>query len=331
MSGAQRRAHIALVLAGGTIGTFASQSLDYTSYHESGTRRSASDLLAALPEASQFAEVEPVDFRRISSTALTVDDWLDLRRLVQSLISRVDGVVIAHGTNTLEETAYFLDLTLTVDKPVVFVGSIRPWSTLSSDAPLNLLRSIQVAASPDAKGQGVLLSIDERIFLARDVVKAASQGPGAFRAPISGPVGFVGIDGRIVMTRLHTRSNSEFDVSSVTDLPRVDIVISHIGADGLFIDTAVAGGAKGIVIAGAGAGRTTPLEDEAMRRAAEEGVIVCLSSRIESGFVVPTPASTGAGFVAGRDLAPWKARLLLSLALTTTEDPKAIQNMFDRA
>lgn len=322
---------VGLVLTGGTIGTIGTSTIDYSSYHETARRRSASELLQGLPEWAQFAEVEPVDFRHVSSTAFTVQDWLELLRLVRSVLPRVDGVIIAHGTNTLEETAYFLDLSLADDKPVVFVGAMRPWSTLSSDAPLNLLRSVQVAASPAAAGQGVLVSMDEKIFLARDVVKAATQGTAAFRAPGSGPVGFVDANGRVVIRRARNPQRPLFDVSSADDLPRVDIVVSHVGADGLLIEAAVAGGAKGIVSAGTGSGRPTSSEEEALKRATATGVVVCRSSRVGSGTVVPTPASTAAGFVAARDLVPWKARILLSLALTITDDPEEIQGMFDRA
>lgn len=326
-----RPAPVALVLVGGTIGTVGESRLDYSSYHETGRRQAASDLVDALPELSEFAEVEPVDFRRLSSTALTVEDWVDLLRLVQDLLARYDGIVIAHGTNTLEETAYFLDLSLASDKPVVFVGAMRPMSALSSDAPLNVLRSVQVAASPDAAGHGVLVAMDERIFLARDVVKAASQWLDAFHAPNAGPIGFIDSQGRVVIDRRRTRQRLQFEISSPADVPRVDIVISHVGADGLLIDAAVAGGAQGIVSAGTGSGRPTPLEEEALRRAVSAGVVVCRSSRVGSGAVVPTPGSAAAGFVAGRDLVPWKARLLLALALTSTDDPGEIQKIFDRA
>lgn len=331
MSASEGVPRVALVLAGGTIGTIGSSPLDFSSYHETGRRQSASDLVEELPELSKVAEIEPIDFRRVSSTALTIADWLDLLRLVDSLGSRVDGVVVAHGTNTLEETAYFLDLSLADQSPVVFVGAMRPWSGLSSDAPLNLLRAVQVAASPAAVGHGVLVSMDERIFLARDISKASTQGLAAFGAPNAGPIGFIDAEGSVVIDRRRTLPRVEFDVSSASDLPRVDIVVSHIGADGLLIDAAVAGGAKGIVSAGTGSGRPTPLEEEALRRAVDAGVVVCRSSRVGSGSVVPTPASVAAGFVAARDQVPWKARLLLSLALTTTDDPEEIQGVFDRA
>jgi L-asparaginase len=322
---------VALVLVGGTIGTVGSSRLDLFSYHETGRRQSASDLVAVVPELSQFAEIEAVDFRRVSSTALTVPDWFDLLRVVQSLLPRFDSVVLAHGTNTLEETAYFLDLCLAVDQPIVVVGAMRPLTALSSDAPLNLLRAVQVAASPDATGQGVLVAMDERIFLARDVVKAASQWLDAFRAPNAGPVGFVDSAGRVLIDRRRTQPGPVFELPSSGDLPRVDIVVSHVGADGLLVDAAVAGGAKGIVSAGTGSGRTTPLEEEALKRAVSAGVVVCLSSRVGSGTVVSTPGSTAAGFVTGRDLVPWKARLLLSLALTRTHDAEEIQDLFESA
>jgi len=325
----RRLPSVALVLAGGTIVTVSSSRLDMATYHETGQRESAADLLARLPELASIATVEPVEFRRISSTSITVADWIELRELVASLVERHDGVVLAHGTNTLEETAYFLDLCLESEQPVVVVGAMRPLSALSSDAPLNLVRAVQVAGSPDAAGQGVLVAFNEKIFLARDVVKTSSQQVEGFGAPDAGPIGFVDSTGRVTIDRQRKRRGPGFNLGSVDELLRVDVVMSHVGADGVLIDAAVAAGARGIVIAGTGAGRYTPLEKEALARAARAGVVVCRSSRVASGNVVPTPGT--AGFVAGRGLAPWKARLLLSLALTRTDDPREIQLLFDQA
>jgi L-asparaginase len=323
------RPHLSLISVGGTIGVVGTSRLDLTAYHETGERKALSDLVDSIPELGSIASIETIDFRRVSSTALSVEDWLDLLRLVESLIDDDDGIVITHGTNTLEETAFFLDLCLDTSTPVVLVGAMRPLSALSSDASLNLVRAVQVAASPEARGHGVLVAMNDQIFLARDVVKNAARGPAAFYAPNSGPIGSVDSQGRVVVDRRRVGGATRFDVSAASGLPRVDIVLSHVGADGLLVDAAVAGGARGIVSAGAGSGRPTPLEEEALKRASSSGVVVCLSSRVGSGTVAPTPGTLASRFVAARDLNPWKSRVLLSLALTRSEDPVQIQELFD--
>jgi len=329
MARAERDTRIVVISIGGTIGLVGASRMDLSSYHETGKRQPVSELVASLPELGAFAEVETLDFRALSSTALTPSDWLDLLDVLQNLLARVDGVVVTHGTNTLEETAFFLDLSLATDSPVVVVGAMRPVNAVSSDGPLNLLRAVQVASSPEAKGHGVLVVMNERVFLARDVLKASSQGLDAFRSPDSGPIGWVDAAGGLAIDRRRIGTRVHFDLASIRELPRVDLVMTHVGADGLLIDAAVAGGARGLVSAGAGAGRPTPLEEEALKRAVESGVVVCLSSRVGSGAVLPTPNSRSAQFVAARRLVPWKARVLLSLALTQTDEPERIQALFD--
>lgn len=325
-----QRPRIPLISVGGTMSLYAPSRLDLAAYHVTGERRPMSDLVDSVPEINSIADVEPIDFRSTSSTSLSPDDWIELHGLLESLLDTVDGVVIAHGTNTLEETALFLDLCVDSPTPVVVVGAMRPPSALSSDAPLNLVRAAQVAASRAARGHGVLVAIDDLIYLARDVVKVASHGLRAFDAPNSGPIGSVDPEGRVVLDRRRERARIRFDLSSVSGLPRVDIVVSHVGADGSLIDAAIAAGTRGIVCAGAGAGRPTPLELEALERAVDKGVVVCLSSRVSSATVPQTPDTVASGLVVSRDLNPWKARVLLSLALTRTDDPDQVQALFDQ-
>ena len=329
MSNGGGKPSIALVVTGGTIGTAGTASLDLAAYQESGEKVTARSLVDRIPELDEVAAVEPVDFRRVSSTAITAADWTELRGLIADLLTTHDGVVVAHGTNTLEETAYFLDLCLAPGRPVVLVGAMRPLSALSSDAAMNLVRAVQVAGSPDAGGQGVLVVVNEQIFLARDVTKTSSQRVDGFGAPGSGPIGGVDPSGRVLVEHRRQRPGPHIELGPTDELPRVDIVVSYVGADGTLIDAAVAAGARGIVSAGTGAGRPTPQEEAALLRAAHAGVVVCRSSRVPSGQVVPTPGT--AEFVAGRGLSPWKARVLLSLALTVTDDRDAIQRLFDQA
>jgi L-asparaginase len=325
---------IALVLTGGTMNSLGADRLDLAWYIEAGKRLGEGEFLARIPEANNIADVEEVTFRRMNSHALTDKDWLDLLRFVHRQIDGgADGVVIGHGTNTIEETAYFLNLTLKRDAPVVLVGAMRPASGMSTDTELNVVNAIRVAANDAARGRGVLVVLNDTIYGARDVTKSATYRVQAFTARDAGPLGYADADGRVVWQhapeRAHTTA-TEFDVAERDELPRVDVVVSYVGADGVMIDAAVAAGAQGIVSAGTGAGRPTPLEDEALDRAAAAGVIVAQSSRVGSGRVVAAPALKKRGFVAAGDLQPWKARVLLALALTVTTEAAQIQEMFDR-
>lgn len=328
------RRMVALVLTGGTMNSLGNDRLDLAWYIEAGKRLGEGEFLARIPEVQSIADVEEVTFRKMNSHALVDKDWLDLLRFVTATIDGgSDGVVIGHGTNTIEETAYFLNLTLKRDAPVVLAGAMRPASGMSTDTELNVVNAVRVAADPSSVGRGVTVVLNDTIHAARDVTKSATYRVQAFVDRDAGPLGYADADGRVVWNhrteKAHTTA-TEFDVSSTDSLPRVDVVVSYVGADGAMIDAAVAAGAKGIVSAGTGAGRPTPLEDEALDRAAAAGVVVCQSSRVGSGRVVYAPALQRRGFVAAGDLQPWKARLLLALALTVTSDPARIQQMFDR-
>jgi L-asparaginase len=291
--------------------------------------------LVRLPELTQIAAVEEIPFRRLPSQALTDKDWLDLVRKIHAIFDQdqAEGIVITHGTNTLEETAYFLNLTLKTDRPVVLVGSMRPSSAISADGYLNVVNAVRVAADPASRGRGCLVVLNDTIFNGRDVTKNSTYRVQAFQSRDLGPLGFADADGKVVYyhqpARKHT-VDTEFDTRSIQSLPRVDIVLSYVGADGTMIEAAVSAGAKGIVSAATGAGRPTPLEDAAFDRAyAERKVLMCLSTRVASGRVVRSPSLAKRGFVAADNLQPWKARILFSLALAKTNDADAIQRMFD--
>ncbi len=325
---------VALIITGGTIDSVGKDRLDLAWYIEAGKRLNTGDLLAQIPEVSSIARVQELPFRRLPSHALVDKDWLDLVRTIHTTFDddKADGVVITHGTNTLEETAYFLNLTLKTDKPVVVVGSMRPSSAISADGYLNLVNAVRVAADPQSRGRGALVVLNDTIHSGRDVTKTATYRVETFQGRDLGPLGYADADGKIVFyhdtAKKHT-VNTEFDVRALDSLPRVDVVVSYVGADGAMIDAVVAAGAKGIVSAGTGAGRPAPAEDEALTRAHEKGVTICQSSRVGSGRVVRSPSLVRRGFVAADNLQPWKARLLLALALTKTTDPAEIQRMFD--
>ena len=325
---------IALIITGGTIDSVGADRLDLAWYIENNKRLDAGELVASLPELAGIARVEEVAFRRLPSHALVDRDWLELTELLRGLFERdeADGVVITHGTNTLEETAYFLNLVLKTDRPVVLVGSMRPASALGADGYLNLLNAVRVAADPDSRGHGVLAVLNDRIYGARDLTKTATYRVEAFQGRDLGPLGFADADGRV---RYHHRTvkphttASEFNVAGMESLPRVDVVVSHAGADGAMVDACVAAGARGIVCAATGAGRPTPAQDEAFARASEKGVIVCIASRVGSGRVARSPGLRERGVVTADNLQPWKARVLLTLALGVSGDPDDVQRMFD--
>lgn len=326
---------VALIITGGTIDSVGKDRLDLAWYIEAGKRLGTGELLGQLPELKTIAHVEEVPFRRLPSHALVDKDWLDMVRTIHSIFdeNKADGIVITHGTNTIEETAYFLNLTLKTDKPVIVVGAMRPSSAISADGYLNLVNAVKVAADPHSRGRGAMLVMNDTIYSGRDVTKNATYRVQAFQSRDLGPLGFADADGSVVYyhqtVKKHTE-NTEFDVRNLQSLPRVDVVVSYVGADGNMIEAAAAVGAKGIVSAGTGAGRPTPAEDEAFDRVyKEKGVIMCLCSRVASGRVVRSPGLAKRGFVAGDNLQPWKARLLLALALTKTNNADEIQRMFD--
>lgn len=326
---------VGLILTGGTIDSVGTDRLDLAWYIEANKRLGDGQLLSQLPELEGIARVEEIPFRRLPSQALVDADWLDLVRKIHSIFDQdqADGIVITHGTNTLEETAYFLNLVLKTDKPVVIVGSMRPSSAISADGYLNVVNAVRVAADPQSRGRGCLVVMNDTIFSGRDVTKNSTYRVEAFQSRDLGPLGFADADGKVVYyhqpEKKHTTA-TEFDVREMKALPRVDVVLTYVNADGTMIDAAASAGARGIVSAATGAGRPTPAQDEAFDRAYKDhGMLMCLCSRVASGRVVRSPGLKRKGFVAGDNLQPWKARILLSLALSKTKDADDIQRMFD--
>lgn len=326
--------HIGLLLTGGTIDSLGTDRLDLAWYYENQQRLEPGQLAAGVPELEPIAALDEIPFPRISSGGMTPPVWLDIVRILQQrLTSDLDGVVVTHGTNTLEETAYFLNLTLKTPRPVVVTGAMRPASAMSPDGYLNLYNAVRVAASDESAGKGVLVVLNDAIYASRDVTKTNTFRVHTFQSRDTGPLGYADADGKLIWygtpVRLHTTA-SEFDVSPLSDLPRVDVVVSYAGCDGALIDAAVAAGAEGVVSAGTGAGQPTPREDEAFDRARARGVVVVQSSRTGSGRVGRSPKRRARGIVTADDLVPWKARILLMLALTRTKDVEVIQDIFER-
>ena len=326
---------VALIGTGGTISSIGRDSLDLWEYMDTGVKAEPDELLVRFPEATTTAEIIPVRFRAMSSAAVSTGDWLALDAAVHDAVARekpLDGVVITHGTATLEETAYFLNLSLKVEATVVIVGSQRPASGLSSDAGLNLLNAVRVAGSREARGLGVLVLLNDEIQAAREVTKSSTLRLETFRSPDLGMLGYADPDGRVAIYRKPARRHApatEFDVRGRTELPRVDIATSYAGADGAAIRAFVAAGARAIVSASLAPGVTTAAETDALREARSRGVLVVLSSRAGSGRVLPRTSLRKQGFVVADNLNPQKARVLAMLALTHTDDPADVQRMFD--
>ena len=327
---------VALIGTGGTISSIGRGSLDLWEYMDTSRKAEPAELLVRFPEVAEAAEIVPVRFRSVGSTAIGPADWLALDAAVHDAVGReapLDGVVITHGTATLEETAYFLNLTLKVDATVVLVGSQRPATGLSSDAGLNLLNAARVAGAPEARGLGVLVLLNDEIQAARDVAKTSTLRLEAFRSHDLGMLGYADPDGRVAIYRRPSRRHApdtEFDVRGRTELPRVDIAASYAGADGAAIRAFVAAGARAIVSAALPPGVTTPAETEALLEARARGVLIVVSSRAGSGRVLPRTLLRQQGLIVADNLTPQKARVLVMLALTRTDDASQVQRMFDQ-
>jgi L-asparaginase len=330
---AQAKPKIEVLATGGTIaGAQASRS---EVGYKSGTF-SVDDLIKAVPQLKEVADLTGEQVANIGSQTMNHDVWLKLAKRVNEVLQdgSADGVVITHGTDTLEETAYFLSLVVKSDKPVVLVGSMRPATAISADGPANLYNAVALAASPEARGRGPLIVMDDEIHYGREAQKTNTTELDTFKSPNRGRAGVMNV-GKIEFfsqnTTRHT-TKSEFNVDGKTpnDLPRVEIVYSYenLGAD--MVDFLVKAGVKGIVLAGVGDGNSTDATIAALSAAAKKGVAVVRSSRTGSGLVVRNVEvdDDKLGFIASMELSPQKARILLMLALMNTSDPARLQQIF---
>lgn len=333
-----RRPRLAVIGTGGTFAMHARHPFDWIEYPESGVVLPVEALLETAGEVAPGADLIPVTFRRLGSVSIGPRDWVELATLIRATVAAepdVGGVVVTHGTATLEETAWFLDLALDLDVPVVVTGAQRPFNTSGSDAAGNLRSALAVAASPRARGLGTLVVMDGLVFTARDVTKASSFDLSAFEAPVYGPLARIGADASVVWRRQpvgrEPRDNGvlEYAAAHGMNLPRVDIAMSYAGADGTAIDAFVAQGARAIVSAGLLPGRPAQGEVEALRAAVAQGVVVVQSTRAARGTVPEQAFLVRDGFLAGGDLSAVKLRIALMLALTVTSDPLKLQEIID--
>ena len=267
---------IAVIGTGGTISSLGASSLDILDYPDFGQKLGCEALLARFPETRLVADPLPITFRQVGSTEIGPNDWIELRALIHRMAREaptIAGFVIPHGTATIEETAFFLNLTLATSQPVVVVGAQRPASALGTDAGMNLVNALRVAGSADARGRGVLVVLNDEIHAARDVVKTSTYRLQTFRLVDFGALGHADGDG-VHFYRAPTRPHmpdTPFAGLELATLPRVEIIYSYAGADGALVDAAVAAGARGIVSAGFAPGSPTPEQRSAFERAAKSG------------------------------------------------------------
>ncbi len=327
---AQNLPTIVLLATGGTIaGSGASASLGSYKSGELGIK----ELLKAIPSLNKIARIQGEQISNIGSQDMNEEIWFKLAKRVQKLLndSRIQGVVITHGTDTLEESAYFLNLVLRSTKPVVLVGAMRNASSLSADGALNLYNALSVAIDEKSANKGVLVVMDDTIFSAREVVKTHTTHTSTFKALNSGAIGSVYYGkARYYMQplRKHT-TESEFSILELkTPLPKVDIIYTHAGMTPDLFQASLKSHAKGVVIAGVGNGNVSAGFLKAMQEASQMGVVIVRSSRVGSGEITSGEIDDKA-FITSDNLNPQKARVLLQLALTKTNDKEKIQEMFE--
>lgn len=326
---------IAIIGCGGTVSTIARNGLDFIEYPETGRKMEPAEVVAGMGDLLSFVDIECIAFRAVGSSAIGPAEWIELAHRIDELAARradIHGVLILHGTGSLEETAYFLDLALACNLPVALTGSQRPYNAVSSDAQMNILSAIRALTDERLAGCGVMVVMNDEIHQARDVTKTSTYRLNAFRSPDCGPLAVVDGDVIEIMRRPARPHMGQTPFSApmdVADLARVDIAYAYAGADGVVVDAFVAAGAAGIISAGFAPGIPPRSQRASLERAAAAGVVVVQASRSGAGRVGHRSYLEDHGFIAAGDLNPQKARVLLMLALRLTRDPRALQEFFD--
>ncbi len=323
--------NVVILATGGTIAGAGASAVNSATY--AAAKVGVEKLIAGLPELAKVANVRGEQVFQVASESLTNDNLLTLAKRVSALSKQpdVDGIVITHGTDTLEETAYFLTLTVHTAKPIVVVGSMRPGTALSADGALNLYDAVNVAGSKDAMGKGVLVTMNDNIDSGRDVSKNVNIKTSAFSSQW-GPLGMV-VEGRNYWFRApvkrHTM-NSEFDIDSISALPPVEIAMGYEGVSSVAIDAIARSGVKALIHGGTGNGSVADRIVPNLQKARADGVIVIRSSRVPDGFVIRNAEQPDDKYdwVVAHDLRPQKARILAMVALTKTSDTKELQRIF---
>lgn len=312
---------VTLFALGGTISAHHPDRLELCDYRSG--HYSAADFLTAIPELEKLADISLVQMSNVTSTAIDTQDWFNLKEQIEQCLLEQDAVVITQGTNTLEETAFFLQLTLNTTKPVIITGAQKPFSALGSDAYFNILNSMRVAICPQAVGQGVLTVFNDKIYSAQDVSKTHTYHLEAFQAPNNGPVGRIEADGRVHFmhhsSAAHTTNSPFCTITTPARVPYIPIIYSHAGADQQLIEALLAyTDLDGLVVAGTGAGRCSPLEEQALRKVRARGIPVVMTSRVGAGAVLPIECYQTLDLITLGDLSAQKARIWLLLKLLST-------------
>ena len=323
--------NVVILATGGTIAGAGASAVNSATY--AAAKVGVEKLIAGLPELSKVANVRGEQVFQVASESLTNDNLLTLAKRVSALSKQadVDGIVITHGTDTLEENAYFLTLTVHTSKPIIVVGSMRPGTALSADGALNLYNAVNVAGSKDAMGKGVLVTMNDNIDSGRDVSKNVNIKTNAFSSQW-GPLGMI-VEGRNYWFRApvkrHTM-NSEFDIDSITTLPPVEIAMGYEGVSSVAIDAIAKSGAKALIHGGTGNGSVADRIVPNLQKARADGVIVIRSARVPDGFVIRNAEQPDDKYdwVVAHDLRPQKARILAMVALTKTNNTKELQRIF---
>jgi L-asparaginase len=324
--------NVIIIATGGTIAGDAATSVQ--SAYTSG-QVGVDALIRAVPTLNKVAKVTGEQISNVGSQDMSDAIWLKLAARINELAKspNIDGIAITHGTDTMEETAYFLNLTVKTSKPVVLTGSMRPSSALSADGPLNIFNAVAIAGDPAAVGRGVLVTLNDQIHSAHDITKTNTTSVETFMSPFRGLIGATsyGVNQYFRGPFKRHTVESEFSVDGVQKLPRVDIIYVYEDMPGDMVDAAVAAETQGIVVAGVGNGNMPRAVLDALSRAVQKGVVVVRASRVPTGYVGRNVEvdDDKLNFVAGEELNPPKARVLLRLALMRTKDPKQIQLAFD--
>ena len=327
---AQKR-NVVILATGGTIAGAAGSGVQ--SGYTSG-QVTIDAMVNAVPDITKLANIKGEQISNVGSQDMSFEIMLKLAKRIEELTAGndVDGIVITHGTDTMEETAYFLNLVTKTDKPVVLVGSMRPSTAVSADGPLNLYNAVAVAADPNAKNRGVLLVMNDWIHSAQSLTKVSTTAVQTFMSPIRGLIGTTAYGVNEYYRYPHSKygAKSELSVNGVTKLPRVDIIYADADMEPDIIDSSVEHGAKGIVIAGVGNGNMNKAALDACSRASKKGVIIVRSTRVATGNVARNVEVNDdqLGFVASNDLNPQKSRILLSIALTKPRKVQDLQKLF---
>jgi len=324
--------NILIIGTGGTIAGTSSCGTDTLAY--TSAVLTIDSLITEIPALATIANVTGEQISQVDSCDMSHDIWLRLAKRINELLARdtIDGIVVTHGTDTLEETAYFLNLVVKSEKPVVIVGAMRPATAISTDGPMNLYNAVVLAASQQAIGHGVLVCLNDTINYSRDVTKTNTALQDTFKSPELGYLGYIqGTTPSFYRfpARKHT-VNTEFDITELMELPLVEIVYSYVNSSHMMIDAAPSAGIRGLIYAGLGNGSMSESMQTSLCNCAQQGVIIVRSSRVGSGIVTRNGSvnDDACNFIVADSLNPQKARVLLLLALTITNDPHEIQRMF---